>query len=166
MKSLSMWHTNSRPFFNSGEQQMQRVNSFQLWVQPFVSSLHMPRRWLVSSQWVPPFVSSLHMPRRKHQEHRSLDNGWCQVNGCNHLYPPFTCLDENIKNNEPMMHLLCRSRLLKNTSRLNFLTILQQTSFSHTIAWPQESELPDSVVDESEAVSEELELSLSLELDA
>ena len=27
----------------------------------------------VSSQWVQPFVSSLHMPRRKHQEHGSLE---------------------------------------------------------------------------------------------
>ena len=40
-----------------------------------------------------------------------LDKGWCQVNGCNHLYPPFTCLDENIKNMEVWSvsaHQLCK----------------------------------------------------------
>ena len=40
MKSLSTWYTNSRPFFSSGEQQMQRVSNCELWVQPFVSSSH------------------------------------------------------------------------------------------------------------------------------
>ena len=31
------------------------------------------RQRVVSGQWVQPFVSSLHMPRRKHQEHGSLE---------------------------------------------------------------------------------------------
>ena len=37
---------------------------------------------LVSGPWVEPFVSSLHMPRRKHQEHGSLQ-GSIQMLGAN-----------------------------------------------------------------------------------
>ena len=51
-----------------------RSNGEQVWSQRSLKQQlpHTTQR-VVSGQWVQPFVSSLHMPRRKHQEHGSLE---------------------------------------------------------------------------------------------